>query len=87
MVKEVQITIGPEDVKKIGLQCTRCDTTVMIDLDQRRNFPDSCPVCMTDWRHGNAAERHRNFTELIRMLRDMEDSPMRIKMVVNDEDA
>ena len=87
MVKEIQLIVGPEDMKKFGLQCTKCKAMVLLELGQHHNFPDSCPSCLTNWKEGKSAERHREFTELIRILHSMEQSPVRVRMVFNGEEV
>ena len=87
MVKEVQLIVGPEDIKKFGLQCTKCRATVMLEVDPSHNFPRSCPNCLTSWEEGKSAERHRQFTELIRILHSMEQSPVRVRMVFDGEEV
>ena len=87
MVKEVQIIVGLQDITKFGLQCTKCEATVMLRPDAPFSFPESCPVCHNGWRHDEAADLHRKFTELIRMLRAMEQTPIQVRMMFNGEEA
>ena len=59
MVKEVQIIVGPEDVTKFGIQCAKCEATVMVLPTSAWAFPDTCPSCHAPWRYNKAVEECR----------------------------
>lgn len=85
MVKEVQLVVGPEDIKKFGLQCASCGTTVTLNVDEHWVFPDSCPVCHAGWKV-KEAESQRNFFELLLRVCRAGQSPVRVRMVFDGEE-
>ena len=86
MVKETQIIVGPEDIKKFGLQCAHCGATITLNIDNRWHFPDWCPVCTTSWRDAEATVQ-RNFFELLLRVSHTSQSPVRIRMVFSGEEG
>ena len=82
----MQITAGPEDITKLGLQCVHCGMTIMIRSNNQWAFPAACPICNVSWQ-GDTSETHRRFAEALRSVFDPGQSPVTIKMVFNGEDA
>ena len=87
MVKETRITVGPEDVKVCGLQCTQCSAEIMLSVNAKWPFPGECPICSAPWRHKQDVEKAKNFIELLRDLRRETESPVQVRLVFNGEDA
>ena len=86
MVKETQVTVGPDDLKSIGLQCTHCNAVVIIGLDNPRKLPDACPVCLTSWHQSRSTGvQYREFVELLRGMFAAKDLPVRIQMLFDGE--
>lgn len=83
---ETQIIVGPDDLKSIGLQCTHCNATVVIGLDNPLRLPDSCPVCLTSWRQERSASvQYREFVEHLRDVYAAKGLPIRVQMMFDGE--
>lgn len=50
MVKQKIILIGPEDVARIRLRCTTCQSELVFELLAHRPFPGRYADCRAEWK-------------------------------------
>jgi hypothetical protein len=63
MTSETKITIGPEDILAVEIECCKCGTFISRPLGEFRLTSRTCPNCGVDWIHLN-----QEFGELERLV-------------------
>ena len=86
MVREVLLTVGPEDVLKCSFTCANCKTSLTFKMDNGYMILDACPSCHTMWRNNEDASKVFELFKVLKDIRRLDNPPIEVHMVFNAED-